>query len=53
MTKKTGAYVLAALAMSVALLGLLLAVRCERSKVPAEPRPHVETLMVGGEAQAE
>lgn len=49
MTRKTGALVLIALALSVACVGVLLALRCERRCQPvdtADP-PRVETLTVG------
>jgi hypothetical protein len=48
MTRKTGVLVLYALALSVACLGVLLALRCERgdpADTPAAAR--VETLTVG------
>jgi hypothetical protein len=49
MTRKTGAIVLVALALSVACLGVLLALRCECGDPAQQPvaRP-VDTLTVGG-----
>ncbi len=49
MTRKTGALVLVALALSVAFLGVVLALRCscgEPTDAPPE-KPRVETLTVG------
>jgi hypothetical protein len=51
MTRKTGALVLVALALSVACLGVILALRCERGD-PAPTPPRVETLTVGNAPQA-
>jgi hypothetical protein len=48
MTRKTGALVLVALALSVACLGVLLALRCGRGETGDPPvGPRVETLTVG------
>jgi hypothetical protein len=48
MTRKTGALVLVALALSVACLGVLLALRCECGDPAEKPvAPVVETLTVG------
>ncbi|MCK6458802.1 MAG: hypothetical protein L6Q95_02775 [Planctomycetes bacterium] len=52
MTRKTGALVLVALALSVAFLGVVLALRCSRSAPEYAPSaPVVETLTVGSGPQ--
>jgi hypothetical protein len=53
MTRKAGFLVLAALALSVAALGLFLCARCEHAEPVAVPAPHVETLMIGDGSAAE
>lgn len=53
MTRKAGFIVLAALALSVAALGLFLCTRCERGEPVVAPAPHVETLMIGDGARAD
>jgi len=50
MTRKTGMLLLAALAISVAFLGLVLAARCERPDTPEEPEPQPATLTVRNDA---
>lgn len=50
MTRKTGMLLLAALAVSVAFLGLVLAARCERPDRPDEPETQPETLTVRNDA---
>ncbi len=48
MTRKTGFIVVAALAVSVAALGLFLCARCcDRTEGEDAPPPRVDTLMVG------
>jgi hypothetical protein len=47
MTRKTGFLVVAALALSVAALGLFLCARCDRARGEAAPAPRVDTLMIG------
>lgn len=47
MTRKTGFILVAALALSVAALGLFLCARCERAKAMHAPPP-VDTLTVQG-----
>jgi len=47
MTRKTGFLLVAALALSVAALGLFLCARCDREGGEAAPTPRVDTLMVG------
>lgn len=47
MTRKTGVLLIAALALSVAALGLFLCTRCERAGKAPVPAPSVETLMIG------
>ena len=54
MTRKAGFIVVAALALSVAALGLFLCARSEHPAKPvAAPAPHVETLMIGDGPKAE
>ena len=49
MTRKTGVLVLVALALSVAFLGVVLALRCSCGEPMDAPAPdRVETLTVGG-----
>jgi len=53
MTRKAGFIVVAALALSVAALGLFLCARCEHEEPVAAPLPHVETLMIGAGSRAD
>ncbi len=47
MTRKAGVIVVAALALSVAALGLFLCARCDRAQGVEPPPPRIDTLMVG------
>lgn len=47
MTRKAGVILVAALALSVAALGLFLCARCERAKGVDAPAPRIDTLTVG------
>jgi hypothetical protein len=52
MTRKTGALVLIVLALSVACLGVVLALRCECGGEAPEPvEPRVEVLTIGSGQQ--
>ena len=53
MTRKTGVVLIAALALSVAALGLFLCTRCDRCKPTGTPAPVDTTLMVDDGAPAE
>ena len=46
MTRRTGVILIAALALSVAALGLFLCTRCERGKEAPVSLPSAETLMI-------
>jgi len=53
MTRKTAAVVAVALALSVACLGVFLALRCERCEKAVEVVPAPQTLTVGNELNVE
>ena len=53
MNRKAGVFLVAALALSVAALGLFLCTRCDRSKATVALAPHIHTLMVDDAAVGE
>jgi hypothetical protein len=53
MSRKTGVLLVAALALSVAALGLFLCTRCDRSRTTEQPPARIDTLMVDEGAMAE
>ncbi|MFI5402380.1 MAG: hypothetical protein ACHQ1G_05545 [Planctomycetota bacterium] len=53
MTRKTGFILVAALALSVAALGLFLCTRCDGTKDAAPPPPRIDTLMIGDGPRAD
>lgn len=53
MTRKTAFIVVAALALSVAALGLFLCARCDGAKDAAPTPPRIDTLMISDGPQAD
>jgi hypothetical protein len=46
MSRKTGVLLVAALALSVAALGLFLCTRCDRSRGTVQPAVRIDTLRI-------
>ncbi len=53
MTRKAGVIVVAALALSVAALGLFLCARCEHARAVDAPPPSIDILMIGDGQEAD